>query len=135
MTNPSYLIDTDWIIDHLCGIEPVTRRLHELEPHGLAISVISLAELYEGAHYSRDPIRSKFSLQRFVEGVVVLPIDEEICNLFGKERGRLRKLGRTVGDCDLFIACTAICNSLTLCTNNRRHFEMVTGIKLWSDQS
>ncbi len=132
MPYPAYLVDTDWIIDHLCGIESVTQKLRELEPEGLAISVISLAELYEGVHYSRDPIRSKTSLQKFVTGVVVLPIDEEICNLFGKERGRLRKLGRTVGDCDLFIACTAICNSLTLCTNNRRHFQMVEGIKLLS---
>jgi predicted nucleic acid-binding protein len=37
-----------------------------------------------------------------------------------------------VGDCDLFIACTAICNGVTLCTNNRRHFEMVDGVTLMS---
>lgn len=135
MPRLSYLVDTDWIIDHLCGIGPVTEKLRELEPEGLAISVISLAELYEGAHYSRDPTQSKASLTKFVAGVVVVPIDEEICNLFGKERGRLRKLGRTIGDCDLFIACTAICNDLTLCSNNRRHFEMVEGIKLLSIES
>jgi tRNA(fMet)-specific endonuclease VapC len=73
---PSYLVDTDWIIDHLCGIGPVIEKLRELEPEGLAISVISLAELYEGAHYSRDPIRSRASLEKFVTGVVLLPIDD-----------------------------------------------------------
>lgn len=134
MPRPSYLIDTDWVIDHLCGMELVTRKLLDLEPEGLAISVISLAELYEGAHYSRDPLHSMAALQRFVAGLVVLPLDEEVCSLFGKERGRLRQLGRTVGDCDLFIACTAIRNELTLCTNNRRHFEMVKGIRLLSIQ-
>lgn len=134
MPRPSYLVDTDWIIDHLCGIELVTRKLRDLEPDGLAISVISLAELYEGAHYSRDPLHSLAALQRFVAGLVVLPLDEEVCSLFGKERGRLRQLGRTVGDCDLFIACTAIRSELTLCTNNRRHFEMVEGIRLLPSQ-
>jgi predicted nucleic acid-binding protein len=68
---PAYLIDTDWIIDHLCGIAPVTQKLRALEPEGLAISIISLAELYEGVHYSRDPHRSMAALQQFVTGVVV----------------------------------------------------------------
>lgn len=134
MPRPSYLVDTDWIIDHLCGIELVTRKLCDLEPEGLAISVISLAELYEGAHYSRDPLHSLAALQRFAAGLVVLPLDDEVCSLFGKERGRLRQLGRTVGDCDLFIACTAIRNELTRCTNNRRHFEIVEGLRLLPSQ-
>ena len=41
----NYLIDTDWVIDHFHHIERVTRRLEELAPQGLALSVISLAEL------------------------------------------------------------------------------------------
>jgi tRNA(fMet)-specific endonuclease VapC len=44
----TYLIDTDWVIDHLNHVERVTRRLEELAPGGLALSSISLAELYEG---------------------------------------------------------------------------------------
>jgi predicted nucleic acid-binding protein len=39
-----YLIDTDWVIDHLNQMERVVNRLKELRPHGLAISIISLAE-------------------------------------------------------------------------------------------
>jgi tRNA(fMet)-specific endonuclease VapC len=54
-----FLLDTDWIIDHFNGIAPITRRLEQLRPSGLALSVISLAELYEGVHYSRDPAASR----------------------------------------------------------------------------
>jgi len=43
--NVSYLIDTDWIIDHFNKIEKVTRKLEELAPQGLALSIVSLAEL------------------------------------------------------------------------------------------
>ena len=39
----SYLIDTDWVIDHLRQVEVVTRRLEELTPEGLALSIVSLA--------------------------------------------------------------------------------------------
>jgi tRNA(fMet)-specific endonuclease VapC len=60
-----YLIDTDWVIDHLNQIERVVNRLKELRPQGLAISVISLAELYEGVHYSRDPEQSQRALEAF----------------------------------------------------------------------
>jgi tRNA(fMet)-specific endonuclease VapC len=62
----TYLIDTDWVIDHLNHIEHVTRRLEERAPEGLALSIISLAELYEGVYYSRDPVESEAALQRFL---------------------------------------------------------------------
>ena len=51
----TYLIDTDWVIDHLRQVEATTRRLEEFTPAGLAMSVVSLAELYEGV-YKVDPI-------------------------------------------------------------------------------
>ena len=101
-----YLIDTDWVIDHLNQIERVVNRLKELCPQGLAISIISLAELYEGVHYSRHPEQSQQALEAFLEDVSVLGIDEEICKLFGKERRRLRQQGALIGDFDLLIAAT-----------------------------
>ena len=50
--SPGALLDTDWVIDHFNGIAAITRRIEELRPLGLALSVISLAELYEGVHPS-----------------------------------------------------------------------------------
>jgi tRNA(fMet)-specific endonuclease VapC len=127
-----YLIDTDWVIDHLNQIHRVVNRLTELRPQGLALSVISLAELYEGVHYSRDPGRSQQALDTFLEDVSVIGIDEDICKLFGKERGRLRKQGALIGDFDLLIAATCLHHGLTLLTNNRQHFERVEGLQIES---
>jgi predicted nucleic acid-binding protein len=42
----SYLIDTDWVIDFLKGKRGVVDRLSSLVDKGLALSIISLAELY-----------------------------------------------------------------------------------------
>ena len=127
-----YLVDTDWVIDHFHGVESVTRKLEELRPAGLAMSIVSLAELYEGIHYSRDPARSHEVLARFLAGVAVLPLDEGICDRFGLERGRLRQQRLTVGDFDLLIAATCLHHRLTLCSNNRRHFEIVRGLEIVS---
>jgi tRNA(fMet)-specific endonuclease VapC len=93
MTSLSFLIDTDWVIDRFNALARVTRRLKELEPRGLGLSVISAAELWEGVYFSRDPKRSQVMLEEFLSGVVILGLDEEICKRFGQLRGSLRKRG------------------------------------------
>jgi tRNA(fMet)-specific endonuclease VapC len=129
MKSLSFLIDTDWVIDHLNGVAHVTRRLKELQPDGLGLSVVSAAELWDGAHFSRDPKRSRETLEAFLSGVDILGLDEEICKRFGQLRGSMRKLGQTIGDFDLLIAATALRYDLTLLTNNRKHFEGIAGLK------
>ena len=129
----TYLIDTDWVIDHLRQVEATTRRLEEFTPAGLAMSIVSLAELYEGVYYSRDPVQSEEVLKNFLNPELqILGIDEETCQIFGKERGRLRQQGQSIGDMDLFIAATSLQHNLTLLSNNRRHFELVEGLEIIS---
>lgn len=128
-----YLIDTDWVIDHLRRDEDVTRKLEEVSAEGLAISIVSLAELYEGIVYSRDPARSEEALRRFLHpDISILGLDDTTCRLFGNERGWLRRQGRTTGDMDLLIAATCLQHKLILLTNNRRHFEAVRGLEIMS---
>lgn len=99
----TYLIDTDWVIHYLNGHPDIVRRLDEFQGQGLGISVISLAELYEGVFYSTDPKGNEHKLNDFFRGVTVIGIDEETCKVFGKERGRLRAEKKTIGDFDLLI--------------------------------
>jgi predicted nucleic acid-binding protein len=129
---PSYLIDTDWIIHYLNGQRETVKRLVSLRKEGLAISVISLAELYEGVYYSTNPEGDKKALDDFLTGVSILGLEDEICKIFGKERGKLRKLKIVIGDFDLLIAATCLCYNLTLLTNNIRHFKMVEGVNIVS---
>ncbi len=49
-----YLVDSDWVIDHLNGIRRVTSRLDELAQDGLALSIVSLCELYDGMYGAVD---------------------------------------------------------------------------------
>src|SRR3989339_1583160 len=129
---PSYLIDTDWIIHYLNGQRETVKRLVSLRKEGLAISIISLAELYEGVYYSTNPEGDKKALDDFLTGVSILGLEDEICKIFGKERGKLRKLKIVIGDFDLLIAATCLCYNLTLLTNNIRHFKMVEGVNIVS---
>lgn len=127
-----YLIDTDWVIHYLNGKKGIVRKLNELRVEGLALSVVCLAELYEGVFYSKDPDASLQGLKDFLEDVPVLDVDDDICREFGKERGRLRRQGNMIGDFDLLIASSCLSHDLILLTNNVRHFERVDGLKLVS---
>ena len=126
------LIDTDWAIHYLNDHPGVVQRLGELQDDGLALSIISLAELSEGVFYSRDPEGDERDLQNFLRGVTMPGLDEEVCKIFGKERGRLRAAGQIVGDLDLLIGATALRYNLTPLTNNRRHFERIEGLRIGS---
>jgi tRNA(fMet)-specific endonuclease VapC len=127
-----YLIDTDWAIHYLNEHQGIVQRLHALLDDGLGLSVISLAELYEGVYYSRDPEGDEQDLNDFLRGVTLIGVDEDVCKIFGRERGRLRAAGMIIGDFDLLIGATALCHNLTLLTNNQSHFARIEGLRIES---
>ena len=128
-----YLIDSDWAIAHLRGRQSVTRRINELMPEGIGISIISVAELFEGVAHSDHRRADELRLRRFLDTFEIVELNETICEIFGQERARLRTTGNLIGDLDLLIGCTAVHNGLTLLTNNRRHFERIADIAIVSN--
>lgn len=126
-----YLVDTDWIIDYLKGKEEKVNKLNKLARKGLAISVISLAEIYEGVYFSKTPSLHLKVLKDFLSGLTVLGIDEKVCQIFGKERGKLRKRGKILDNFDLLIAAVCLKNNLSLITDNVKHFKGIRGLKIF----
>jgi predicted nucleic acid-binding protein len=127
-----YLVDTDWIIDHLNGRENVTLKLKEFAREGIATSMVSIAGLYEGVYGSKDYEKSVKALEKFLEGVSIVNLDMEVCKIFGKERSKLRKIGQIIGDFYLLIASICLRHKLILLTNNKDHFERVDGLHIFT---
>ena len=127
-----YLVDTDWGISYLHGLPQYAERLNVLLFDGVGISLISLAELYEGLLTSSTPEKDELILQDFLASVEPLTLDDETCRIFARERRRLRAAGTLIGDFDLLIGATALRHDLTLLTNNRRHFERIYGLTILS---
>jgi len=125
-----YLVDTDWAIDYLAGEPQVAAVLQALPPARLFISVISLAELYEGAHGAREPSQALESLANFVSGTTVLDVSRDIARLFGERRAQFRRAGRLIDNFDLLIAATCLQHDLRLLTNNISHFERIERLEL-----
>jgi tRNA(fMet)-specific endonuclease VapC len=127
-----YLVDTDWIINYLKGDEETVNILEQLYDSGFAISVISFSEIYEGIFYYEGKNRSKLErdFKQFLEGVIVVDVDENIGKIFGELRAELRKEGNLIDNFDLLIASTAIQNNLELLSNNVKHFKRIKGLRL-----
>jgi tRNA(fMet)-specific endonuclease VapC len=118
----SYLLDTDAVADWLNNQPAATQLLSALEPDGLAISLITYGEVYDGIYYGRDPRSAERAFRRFLRGVTVFPLSRTIMRRFARLRGQLRRQGLTIQDPDLLIAATALTHDLTLVTRNVRHF-------------
>lgn len=130
----AYLIDTDRIIDVLHGDRNTGQLLVDLELDGVAISLITYGELYEGVHYGPDREDALIGLQDFLSDKEIVSLSTEIMERFAIIRGQLNRHDRRqIGDMDLLIAATAVHHDLTLVTRNRRHFQLVPGLRLFDE--
>jgi predicted nucleic acid-binding protein len=112
-------------------------------PRETAISIVTLAELREGALTVDDEAKSRL-LTKWIDAEIVnsfgnrtLPITAEILiDWIGLSR-RLRKKGNTRDPADLLIVATARVHNLTLVSRNARHF-VGTGVVVydpWNDET
>ena len=127
----TYLVDTDWVADYLKGRSHAVTLLNRLFPDGLAISIITFAEVYEGIYYGAEPRRNEAVFRQFLKGVPVLPISRSVAQRFAQVRGGLRSKGQLIPQPDLFIAATALQHDLTLLTRNVHHFERIPGLAVY----
>jgi tRNA(fMet)-specific endonuclease VapC len=125
-----YLVVSDWVADYLKGKSAAVSLLDSLYPDGLAISIITFAEIYKGIYYGRDRRHYEAAFQEFVRGVKVLGITRGIARRFAVVRGEFRAQGQMVPQTDLLIAVTALQQNLTLVTRNVRDFGRVPGLRL-----
>ena len=125
-----YLLDTDTVIHILKGDPVVEANLKHHIHDPIKIGTITLMELYYGA-YKSQRITSNLAKIRTLENVLeVLPIGEEIAEIFGREKTRLEKEGIPLDDFDLILGCCALAHNLTLVTNNIRHFRRIEGLQV-----
>jgi predicted nucleic acid-binding protein len=115
-----YLVDSDWLIDAIAGRPAAVVPLAQWSADGLAVSIIAVAEVYEGAFSAADPAATLAIFRAFLSNYTILPLTDEIAARFAQLRAALRRQGRLIPDMDLLIAATALEENLTLVTRNFR---------------
>jgi predicted nucleic acid-binding protein len=107
-------------------------RRSRLAAGRIAISWVSVAEVYEGAFCSPAPGVHLAAFRRWLHPYRILGLNEGIAERFAETRADLRRRGQRLPDLDLFIAATAIHHDLTLLTFNLRHFQRVPDLKVFT---
>jgi predicted nucleic acid-binding protein len=127
----NYLVDTDWLIDVFVGVPRAVRTLQACQLEGVGVSIVSHAEIFEGA-YGFPDTEDRLTLYRtFLQQFETLALSGPIGEIFGRIRAELRRAGQLIPDLDLLIAATAIERDLVLLTRNLRHFARIPDLRLY----
>ncbi len=125
------IIDTDilsyYLKNHTIVVKNVERHINK---YGfLYISRITVYEVLSGLKYKKA--EKQLAIFRvFIKKHKVLELDEKSIEISSNIYAELRNKGKINGRADIFIAGTSIANKLTLVTNNTKHYENISNIKL-----
>ncbi|MFH1890139.1 MAG: PIN domain-containing protein [Candidatus Kuenenbacteria bacterium] len=123
------VLDTNIIIDHLRqSLNKISflRRIEDkINRENLAISIISIQELYEGK--STQYKNQEQYLLATISPLKILPYTYETAQLAGEIA---RDLKQNIELADAAIAATAIINGASLITLNKKHFLNINHLQL-----
>ena len=128
---PVFMLDTNICI-YIQRHKPpsVLARFQAIKPGQAVISVITWGEMHYGAAKSRQSKLALKLLEGFADLVPVLPMPPACGKAYGQIRADLEKVGRPIGNNDLWIAAHALASGLTLVTNNAREFERIPHLNI-----
>jgi tRNA(fMet)-specific endonuclease VapC len=127
------MIDSDVVIDHLADIPSTTTLLKQLATDGIAVSIITYMEAYQGVLRSPHPAKASKHFAIFLELVPVLPFtlaDAKRCAQLRETQQREGKRVKTRA-LDLMIAATILEHGLTLVTRNVEDYDDIRGLNVY----
>ena len=131
-----YLLDTNICIYAMKNRPPqVLRRLQNVGRAVVAVSVITVLELRQGAERSERRELAHARLDDFFGPMEVLPFEEPDALAAALIRAQLFRAGRPIGDFDTLIAAQALARDLIVVTNNVDEFERVPDLRIenWAE--
>ena len=128
-----YLLDSDWVIDHLAGRADAVKLVGHLWSSGISISLLTYLEVYEGVIGGRDPRRAELVFAEFIGGIEVIAVSRAIARRTAAVRIDLRRRRLSVSHraFDLIIAATAIEHDLVLVTRDTGDYDDITGLRIF----
>lgn len=96
----------------------------------LAVSFMTVAEIYSGA-YKKNWGDSKITkLEHHLKNYAILPYDFGVCLKYAEINSESERIGHPIETADCWVAACALKYECQLATNNKRHFEHINGLSL-----
>ena len=127
-----YLVDSNIVIDNLLDVPTASALLEQLALEGVAISIVTYMEAFQGIYHSPDPQKARGTFETFLVGVLILPFSFAVAERCARLRETLKSQNKRVNSraLDLIIAATALEYNLTLVTNNTGDFKDIPDLSL-----
>jgi tRNA(fMet)-specific endonuclease VapC len=125
----NFLLDTDTCSAHMRRPAQLAHRFIQYAGR-LAISSVTLAELYAGAYKHSQVHRLLSLIGDLLNEVQVIDFDSACAEKFGQVRGALLQQGISVPTADLMIASAALVQNFTLVTHNTADYQNIPGLRL-----
>jgi len=125
----NFLLDTDTCSAHMRRPTKLAHRFIQYTGQ-MAISAVTLAELYAGAYKHSQVNRLLALIADLQQEVQVIDFDPVCAEKFGQVRGTLLQQGISVPTTDLMIASAALVHDLTAVTHNTADFQNIPGLRL-----
>ena len=126
-----YLLDTNWLIQLLAGHKETATFHKRIHPDKMAVSYITVGEIYDVAFAYTNPQALLSSFRQFLAPFTLLTLNYPIMEKFAEVRSYLRRRGELISDFDILIGATALHHDLTILTYNTRHFKRIPDLKLY----
>ena len=124
-----FLIDTDICSAHMRRPASLAHRFIQ-HTGQIAISSVTLAELYAGAYKHSQASRLLALIAELLQEVHVIDFDAACAETFGLVRGTLLQKGIAVPTTDLMIASAALTHDLSMVTHNIKDYQNIPDLHL-----
>ena len=108
----------------------VLKKFKNFNMGDLAISSITVSELYYGAYKSKYTEKNLKALEDFLYPFDIIEFDENAAVEYGKIRASLEKKGEIIGGLDMLIAASAKSQEMILVTNNTKEFSRIDNLEI-----
>jgi tRNA(fMet)-specific endonuclease VapC len=127
------LLDTNVWVEIIRGTE--REKMHavllaKMQAHEICCCSIVKAELFAGARISRRPQENLDQLAGYLDQLVSFPFDDLAAASYAENLAIVRKVGRSIGACDLMVAAIALVNDLIVVTHDFDHFRHIPKLQL-----
>jgi predicted nucleic acid-binding protein len=128
MTSPKLIVDTNILSYLMRGGELAKLYAPHLRGKLLAISFITVGEMYYGAEKGHWGEQKRKQLETTLRNFVVVPYDHEIAKCYGRLVAERERRGSPISCADAWIAACAICHAVPIVTHNADDFKDIANL-------
>ncbi len=134
MNEAKIVLDTN-IVSYIMKGDPIAKTyVKHIQNKLLAISFITVGELYYGAEKANWGTERRQKLETTLRNYVVIPYDHEIARCYGEIAAVRKGKGKPISLHDAWIAACAVRHGAPLVTHNRKDFLEISNLEIITEQ-